>query len=147
MAIKDVLKQDLIEFNMISKGKKEAIAELAAMLYDRGYITDLDIYIDAVMKREEIASTGLGMGIAIPHGKSSAVKTPCVAFGRSEQGIDYGADDGQPVHLVFLIAVPESSADEHLRILANISRKLIHETVREKLKVALTAESVYEVLE
>lgn len=147
MAISDILKQDLVEFNMSSEVKHEAIAELAQMMYECGYVTDLDIYIDAVMKREEIASTGLGMGIAIPHGKSAAVKTPCVAFGRSCRGIDYEADDGQPVYLVFLIAVPESSEDEHLRILANISRKLIHKEVRDKLKDAITAESIYEVLE
>lgn len=146
MALKDVLKPDLIKFNLHSSEKNAAIAELAGTLFDRGYITNLHAYIDAVMKREEIASTGLGMGIAIPHGKSPAVKTPCVAFGRNDGGIEYAADDGQPVYLMFLIAVPESSADEHLRILADISRKLIHEEVRERLKHAVSAESVYEAL-
>lgn len=147
MLMKDVLKQELVEFQMISTNKREAIVELAQKLYEQGYITDLDVYIEAVMAREAIASTGLGMGLAIPHGKSSAVKMPCVAFGRSDKGIEYAADDSQPVYLLFLIAVPESSGDEHLRILANISRKLIHASVREKLKCASTVREVYDALE
>lgn len=80
------------------------------------------------------------MGIAIPHGKSSAVKEASIVFGRSNKGIDYDSMDGKPAHLFFLIAVPEESSDLHLRALSEISRKLMHNDVREQLFKAETFE-------
>jgi PTS system nitrogen regulatory IIA component len=145
MEINEVLLEELIVLDMKSQTKDEAIGELAAKLEKTGFITDLDVYLAAVRKREELSSTGLGMGIAIPHGKSSAVTRACVVFGRSRNGIDYQSDDGEPVYLMFLIAAPEA-ADEHLRILASISRKLVHEHVRDKLRQAETTQEVYQAL-
>lgn len=145
MEISEVLLEELIVFDMKSRSKDEAIRELAAKLENTGYVTDIDTYLAAVMKREELSNTGLGMGVAIPHGKSGAVAKACVAFGRSREGIDYQSDDGEPVYLLFLIAAPEA-ADEHLRILANISRKLIHERVRNELRQAETTLDVYQAL-
>jgi fructose-specific phosphotransferase system IIA component len=145
LEISEVLLEELIVFDVESRTKDRAIRELAAKLENTGYVTDIDAYLAAVMKREEISSTGLGMGVAIPHGKSGAVAKACVVFGRSRDGIDYQSDDGEPVYLLFLIAAPEA-ADEHLRILANISRKLIHERVRNELRQAETAREVYQAL-
>ena len=145
MEISEVLREELIVFDMKSKTKLEAIRELAARLENSGYVTDLDTYLAAVLKREEISGTGLGMGVAIPHGKSPAVNKACVVFGRSREGVDYQSDDGEPVYLLFLIAAPQE-ADEHLRILGHMSRKLIHESVRDKLRAAETAKEVYDAL-
>ena len=145
MEISEVLPEEFIVLGMESRTKDRAIRELAAKLENTGYVTDIDTYLAAVMKREEISNTGLGMGVAIPHGKSGAVTKACVVFGRSRDGIDYKGDDGEPVYLLFLIAAPEA-ADEHLRILANISRKLIHERVRNELRQAKTAQEVYQAL-
>lgn len=119
---------------------------MAAKLEKTGYVNDLDTYLAAVMKREDISNTGLGMGVAIPHGKSSVVNKACVAFGRSREGIDYQSDDGEPVYLLFLIAAPDEASNEHLKILANISRKLIHEQVRNDLRIAETAQEAYKAL-
>jgi PTS system nitrogen regulatory IIA component len=144
MVISEVLREDLIIFDLKSRTKNEAILELAEKFRASGHVTDMETYIKAVMAREELSSTGLGMGLAIPHGKSAAVSTAGLAFGRSSAGIDYQAEDGEPVHLLFLIAAPATKADEHLMILANVSRKLIHASVREKLMAAKTAQEVYE---
>ena len=145
MEISEVLPEEFIVLGMESRTKDRAIRELAAKLENTGYVTDIDTYLSAVMKREEISNTGLGMVVAIPHGKSGAVTKACVVFWRSRDGIDYKGDDGEPVYLLFLIAAPEA-ADEHLRILANISRKLIHERVRNELRQAKTAQEVYQAL-
>lgn len=146
MEIKSVLHDGLIVFNMKSTTKEEAIRELAQLLAEKGYVTGLDNYIEAVMEREKLATTGLGMGIAIPHGKCDAVTEASIVFGRSSQGINYKSEDGQPVYLMFLIAVPETSKDDHLKILAQISRKIVHKNIREALKLAGTAQEVYEIL-
>lgn len=145
MDISEVLREDLIVFDLQSTTKKEAIVELANKLKNSGAVSDLDTYIAAVMKREEISNTGLGMNVAIPHGKSPAVNKASVVFGRSRAGVDYQSEDGEPVFLLFLIAAPQE-ADEHLRILGHMSRKLIHADVREKLRAAETAKEVYEAL-
>lgn len=146
MELQDVLYEDLMVFDLKSKKKEAAIRELAGNLSEQGCVSDLETYLAAVFKREEEFTTGLGMGIAIPHGKSAAVKTSAVCFGKSKEGVDYQAEDGKPVHLLFLIAVGENSGEEHLRILAKISRKLIHEQVRSELMKAETAEAVYQAL-
>ncbi|XXF68254.1 PTS sugar transporter subunit IIA [Thermoanaerobacterium thermosaccharolyticum] len=117
---------------------KELIKPLAA----KGAIDDEDKFLDVVLKREEEYSTGIGMGVAIPHGKSSLVKKASLVFGKSKEGIDYNSMDGKPAHLFFLIAAPENSDNLHLKILAKLSRSLMHEEVREELNKAETYEDV-----
>src|SRR5699024_4849458 len=87
----------------------------------------------AVLKREKEGTTGIGMGVAIPHGKSKTVQQPTLVFGKSKGGIEYDSLDGNPVYLMFLIAVPENSSDEHLKILSHLSRKLMREEIRNQL--------------
>jgi nitrogen PTS system EIIA component len=133
MAIKDMFSKERVNFNLKSGTKDDVIRELAHILYNDGKLKDEEEFIKAVFKREEEFSTGIGMGIAIPHGKSSAVKEPSIVFGRSNDGIDYESMDDQKAYLFFMIAVPEESSDLHLRALSEISRKLMHSDVREKL--------------
>lgn len=142
MDISEVLKPQLMNFELKAREKREAIEELARLMYEEGYIADMDTYIKAVMDREETYSTGIGMGVGIPHGKSSAVKQAVVAFGRSKEGIEFESMDGKPVFLIFLIAVPEDSNNEHLNILSMLSRSLMHEEVRNALLSAKTPEEV-----
>lgn len=125
--IRDVLKPAFINFDLKTTDKQAAISELANTFLTKGVVTNDSVYLEAVMKREEESTTGIGFGVAIPHGKSAAVAEPSLAFGRSQAGIQYDSMDGKPVHLMFLIAVPETSNDEHLRILSKLSRKLMHE--------------------
>jgi PTS system, fructose subfamily, IIA component len=133
MATKDMFSKDRVSFDLKATSKDEAIKELIEILYEDGKIIDKEKFRQAVLKREEEFSTGIGMGIAIPHGKSNAVKEASIAFGRSNKGVDYESMDDKPAHLFFLIAVPEESSDVHLRALSEISRKLMHTETRENL--------------
>ena len=145
--IRDVLKPAFINFDLKTTDKQAAISELANTFLTKGVVTNDSVYLEAVMKREEESTTGIGFGVAIPHGKSAAVAGPSLAFGRSQAGIQYDSMDGKPVHLMFLIAVPETSNDEHLRILSKLSRKLMHEDVRQKLMTVTDAEEIYQIFE
>lgn len=133
MATKDMFSKDRVSFDLKAASKDEAINELIQILYEDGKIIDKEKFRQAVLKREEEFSTGIGMGIAIPHGKSNAVKEASIAFGRSNKGVDYESMDDKPAHLFFLIAVPEESSDVHLKALSEISRKLMHTETRENL--------------
>lgn len=141
----DLINKDLVILDMKANEKNLAIKELADLLQDR--VSNQQIYLQAVMKREEEFTTGIGMGIAIPHGRSNSVKKSSLCFGRSKKGINYNSTDGQPVHLLFLIAVPESSHDEHLKILSQLSRKLMHENIRQALLQAKTVDEVLTIIE
>ena len=145
--IRDVLKPAFINFDLKTTDKQAAISELANTFLTKGVVTNDSVYLEAVMKREEESTTGIGFGVAIPHGKSAAVAEPSLAFGRSQAGIQYDSMDGKPVHLMFLIAVPETSNDEHLRILSKLSRKLMQEDVRQKLMTVTDAEEIYQIFE
>lgn len=145
--IRDVLKPAFINFNLAATEKQAAISELANTFVNEGVVTNDSVYLEAVMKREEESTTGIGFGVAIPHGKSAAVTEPSLAFGRSQAGIQYDSMDGKPVHLMFLIAVPETSNDEHLRILSKLSRKLMHDDVRQKLMTVTAADEIYQIFE
>ncbi|WP_132995624.1 PTS sugar transporter subunit IIA [Sporanaerobacter acetigenes] len=133
MDIGKLLTSDRISFNLKARNKEEAIDELIEILYRDGVINNKKNFKLAVMKREKEFSTGIGYGIGIPHGKNEAVKEASIAFGISKDGIDFDSMDGQPVNLIFLIAVPNKSDDMHLKILSYISRRLMHSDVREKL--------------
>jgi len=142
VSISEVLRPELMKFGMEATDKKQAILELAELMWEHGFIEDLQGLVDATMEREAEYSTGIGMGVGIPHAKSAVVKQPVVAFGKSNKGIEFDSFDREPVYLVFLIAVPEKSDKEHLNILSTLSRALMHEEVRDALMRAITPEEV-----
>ncbi|MFI0821782.1 fructose-specific PTS transporter subunit EIIC [Streptomyces sp. NPDC021098] len=114
--------------------KDDAIREMAELLGASGKVADAEELVRAAFAREDQGTTGLGDEIAIPHAKTDAVTAPVVGFARSAEGIEWGAPDGTKARLVFMIAVPEAAAgDEHLRILALLSRKLMVAEFRERL--------------
>lgn len=147
MNITELLSVNQIKLGLTSKTKEDVIKEMANILDENGKLLDKSVYLQAVLNREKEFSTGIGMGIAIPHGKSSGVKEPALVFGRSMDGIDYESMDDEPAHLFFLIAVPEESSDEHLKILSQISRKLMHKELRESLMKASSAEEIITLLQ
>ncbi|MEU7137790.1 fructose-specific PTS transporter subunit EIIC [Streptomyces sp. NPDC046261] len=127
--------------------KAAAIREMAELLAVTGKVRDVDALLDAALAREELGTTGLGEEIAIPHAKTDAVTAPVVGFARSAGGIEWGALDGSPARLVFMIAVPEAAAgDEHLRILALLARKLLDAGFRERLSGAGDVDAILRVL-
>jgi PTS system, fructose subfamily, IIA component len=147
MAVKDMFSKERVCFELQANNKSGVIKELINILVDDGKIIDSNEFELAVLKREEEFSTGIGMGIAIPHGKCNAVKEACIAFGKSNSGIDYNSMDDKPAHLFFLIAVPSESDDVHLRALSEISRKLMHTDIREKLMKVSTFDEFIAVFE
>jgi len=143
MQIVELCNPAWMTMNLQARDKEGAIQELSTLLLHSDRISSLEPYVEAVREREEQVSTGVGMGIGIPHGKSSAVLLPSIAFGRSQQGVDFDAIDNQPVYLVFLLAVPSSFVDrEYMKTLARLARLLVHESFREKLMNASSKEDI-----
>ncbi|WP_077328838.1 PTS fructose transporter subunit IIABC [Virgibacillus siamensis] len=144
----DILTKDLINTSLTSNTQDEAIDELSGMLDAQGIISSSETFKQAIYARENESTTGLGMSIAIPHAKSKAVKTPAVAFGISQEGIDWNSMDGSKAKLIFMIAAPEErAADDHLKILQMLSRKLMDESYREELLNVTSKEEAYKLLE
>jgi fructose-specific phosphotransferase system IIA component len=131
-----IINGNLIELNLEGNTKSEVIDYMASILDIQGRLKEKEEYVKEVLAREELTSTAVGFGVAIPHGKTQAVKIPSVVFGRSLKGIQWDSLDGELVNLVFLLAVPEEAAsNQHLKILAALSRKLMNEEFRELLLV------------
>lgn len=147
-SISDLITPALVTTDLAATDANAAIDELAALLEADGRVTDRAAYVATVVAREaETGGTGMESGIAIPHGKSGAVARAGLAFGRSASGLDFGAEDGTPSDLIFLIAAPEGADDLHVRVLSRIARKLIHESFRTSLREAPTPEAVVEIIE
>ncbi|SER35996.1 PTS sugar transporter subunit IIA [Natrinema salaciae] len=126
--------------------KRATIEYLLDLLVDAGRVENREAALQALLAREEETTTGVGMGIGIPHAQTDAVSRPSVAFTRSDEGVDFGAMDDEPARLVFMILVPESGADDHLAILSTLSRALMHDEVRDDLSAAETPDDVQAVL-
>lgn len=146
MKITDLLRADTIEVNLQSNSKTAVIDELINTLDQAGRLADKEAYKQAILEREEHTTTGIGDGVAIPHAKSSAVKTPAIAFGRSTEGIDYESLDGQPSHLFFMIAASEGANNEHLETLSRLSSMLIDENFRQTLLNAPSKEDILDAI-
>ena len=129
------------------KTKDEVIEEMASLLEKDGVLADKENFKKAIYDREALSTTGMGMGIAIPHAKTSAVKIPRVAVGVSKEGFDFASEDGEPAHLVFMIATNENGGDLHLKTLAELSGKLVHEEFTNSLMNAKSREEIVRLLE
>ena len=143
MEIKDLLKKELMIMDLKASTKMEAIDEMITKLKEKDIISDETEFKDLILKREERSSTGLGEGIAMPHAKTSVVKSPSVLFARSHKGIDYDALDGEPVHIFFMIAASEGAHDLHIETLAKLSKMLLNDDFTNGLKTCETADEVY----
>lgn len=145
--VSDIVNKNLIKLNINNSNKEEIIKILANLINAENRLNNYDEYLEEVLNRERLASTGIGYGIAIPHGKCRAVEVPTVAVGRASQGIPWDSLDDNPVQVVFLLAVPEEAAsDQHLRILAALSRKLVHEQFRNELFNSVDEEELLQLL-
>ncbi|WP_423247351.1 fructose-specific PTS transporter subunit EIIC [Streptomyces decoyicus] len=131
------LTEQTVKTQLDADGKEAAIREMAELAAGTGEVADVEELVRVALAREAQGTTGLGEEIAIPHAKTDAVTAPVVGFARSADGIDWGSLDGTLAKLVFMIAVPEAAAgDEHLRILALLSRKLMDADFRARLQGA-----------
>jgi fructose-specific phosphotransferase system IIA component len=144
--ISNLMSEDLIKLNLANNTKNEALAEMVDLLDVAGKITSKEEFYQTILAREAKSTTGVGNGVAIPHGKSGVVKEPTLVFAKSEKGIDFESFDDQPAKIFFMIAVPEGKNDEHLKVLAQLSRKLMHADFREALMAANTKEEILTVI-
>ena len=138
MKITDLLDEKSIRLNAAASSKKEALNQIINLINQTGNITNKEEYKQIVFKREEQGTTGIGEGIAIPHGKSSKVKKASLAAMVIPNGVDFEALDDKKVNLMFLIAAPETKDNIHLEVLSRLSALLMDENFREKLKRSKT---------
>lgn len=144
--LKDVITLDCINIDLKGETKSEIIDEMVDILYNNGKLNDREEYKKEILKREAQSSTGMEEGIAIPHGKTDAVKIPTVAIGISKKGVDYESLDGKPSHLFFMIAAPANSNNSHIELLSKITTLLLEDDIRETLVNAKSKEEVLDIL-
>ncbi len=147
MKILDILAKESIIPELKGRTKKQVLEELIDALLQHKPHLDRDRLMAVLLERERLGSTGIGDGIAIPHGKMRDLDQLVLSFGRSPQGVDFESMDGKPVHLFFLLVAPENCAGIHLRALAKIARLLKNGTVRKKLGNVQGREEVYSVIQ
>ncbi|MEZ9042198.1 MULTISPECIES: fructose-specific PTS transporter subunit EIIC [Vibrio] len=144
--ITTLINQDLIKLSLSANSKEDVFKELIDVLYAQGRISDKAQFLADIKAREEQGNTGFEEGIALPHAKSSAVIKPAVVIGVHQQGIEYGADDGQPSKLFFMIASPDGGDNHHIEVLAELSSKLIEEGFIESFMNAQSEQEALELL-
>lgn len=145
MEITDLLAPGGVVANLKSKSKKQALEDLAALAAEITAVHERKIF-DVLLERERLGTTGVGQGIAIPHGKLAELDTLHGLFARLEQPIDFEAIDERPVDLIFLLLAPESAGADHLKALARISRLLRDDVTCEKLRGINDDEALYALL-
>ena len=136
--ITTLINEHLINLDLKATRKEEVFTEMARLLASQGKVSDEQQFVKDLWAREELDNTGFEEGVALPHAKSAAVSTPAVAIGISRNGIDYGAEDGKPSKLFFMIASPAGGANHHIEVLAELSAKLIEEGFIDALLAAKT---------
>lgn len=147
MLLTELLSIERIKIPLESRTKDELLRELVGVAAGNAGGPDREDVLRAVREREAVLSTGIGHGVAIPHGKSSAVGDLRMAAGRAAAPVDFDALDGQPVSLFFLLVGPESAAGPHIKALSRISRLVRKDEVRERLVAAQTAEEFLRALQ
>lgn len=142
----DLITKDMIILDLEVEDKDDTIKKLAKLIENEGRINDFNGFINQVNIRENQFPTSVGFDVAIPHGKTEAVKTAALAFARLKNKVKWSEDE--EVRYIFLIAVPEKEAgDRHLKILAQISRCIMREEFREKLEKVTNGEEVLQMLD
>ena len=146
MKIMDFLCPQAIIINLEADDKKSAISELVQSLSAAKKVKKPDEVISVIMEREKLGSTGIGQGVAIPHGKTDIVPQQVGALGISQRGVEFNSLDGEPVYIVFLLCGPVDIAGQHLKALARISRLLKDRFVRTALRDAKSVDEVIKII-
>jgi fructose-specific phosphotransferase system IIA component len=146
MRLTEILKPQNIKVPLASQAKAAAIGELVAMLAENGEVTDAKRVLDAVLEREATRTTGIGNGLAIPHGKCTGTDHLVMAIGRPATPIDFQAIDGRPVSLIWLLTSPPDKTGPHIHALARISRLMTIDRFRQALNEAKTAQEIFDTI-
>jgi PTS system nitrogen regulatory IIA component len=145
MKILDALRKEAIVADLKSRDKQSVLEELVGPISSLTGVA-IEELVRVLMVRESLGSTGIGLGIGIPHGKLKGIDSLILGFGRSRKGVDFQSIDGKPTHIFFLLLTPESAFDAHLKMLAQISRILKNQFFRERLMGAETCEELFEII-
>ncbi len=146
LKISNFLKPEAVIMEMNANEKLAAIRELVEFMVSKNIARDHEQLFEALAKRENLESTGIGDGIAIPHARTNAVDDVVLVFARSSAGIDFSSIDGKPSHIVFLIASPENKKSEYIIALAKLSRLLRKMSVRDQLRNASNPQEVIDII-
>jgi fructose-specific phosphotransferase system IIA component len=148
MSIENVTNINLIAVDLDVNSKKEVITYLAELLYQQSKVESVEKYVEEVMERENHETTGVGKGVAIPHGKSEAVKQSSVAIAKLKNPIEWNSLDGEPVDLVFQLAIKKSDeGDLHLKLLSNIACKLMEDEFINNLRSTSDKEKILKLID
>ncbi len=146
MLLSDYVKKENIISELQGAEKNSIITEMGNLLARSGAVTDKDAFIQAIIVREEIESTAVGEGIAIPHTRGQFCKQLSVSIGRSKNGVDFGALDSKLVYLIFMIAAPEEANKQYLQVIAKIARFLRHPDNKQAMMDADDAARIFDVI-
>lgn len=146
MKITEFLYPESVIGALAAKDKPGVLAELCGSLAQRVGVTSAEKLTDVLLEREKLSSTGIGEGVAIPHGKLSGLKELVAAFGVSRTGVDFDAIDGKPTQLFFALLAPENSAGIHLKALARISRLFKNPAFRKAILAASDSRAIYDLI-
>jgi len=142
MALLDVLGEQWVRVGLAGEDKEEVLEELVDALVRANQVTDREAALTALLERERLGTTGIGGGVAIPHGKHESIATLTAALGTSPNGIEWEAADGEPVYLVFLVLAEANNPGPHVQLLADIARLLKTPGLRQRLVAADSPDDV-----
>lgn len=146
MRLSEILSKENVLPDLKAKDKKGVLEELAETIVNQEPTVERGPLVKVLLERERLGSTGIGDGVAIPHGKFHGVKQPIISFGRSRKGLDFESMDGEPAYLFFLLVAPENSASVHLKALARIAKILKNSAFRKILMEAPTRQELYQTI-
>lgn len=146
MKMSEIIEEENIIPDLKAKDKNGVLEELAEVISSREPSVNKRDLVRVLVERERLGSTGIGDGVAIPHGKLNGIKHPLISFGRSNKGLDFDSMDGQTAYLFFLLVAPENSSSVHLQVLAKIAKILKNGTFRKKLMESRTREEIYQTI-
>lgn len=146
MVLTQILHLDCVKVPLQGKDKQSVIVELVDLLNERGLLGNRDIVLEAVLAREKTRSTGIGSGVAVPHGKCNGVRELVMAFGLANEPIEFESIDGKPVKIIILLVSPANKTGPHIQALARISRLMLDGQFKQRLEEVTSAEELYELI-
>jgi mannitol/fructose-specific phosphotransferase system IIA component (Ntr-type) len=146
MELLELLDREWIVPRLAAENKTDAIRQLVAVLAEHGALEEPELALQAVLEREGVRTTGIGQGIALPHGKYPRGHKPVIAIGLAPGGVDFDSVDGKPADIIVLMVSPSDQVARHIQVLARISRYLSFDSFRRDLRKAATADEIYEVV-
>jgi len=147
ISLRNLLKEKYILLDLHETNKRQLLSKLVDLIAQSGKIKDKKSFLNALLKREKLGSTGIGYGVAIPHAKSDGVRDFILAFAKQDEGIEFGALDGEKTYLFFILASPKDDVGNHLKILAEISRLVKDKFIVDNLKRAKTKKEALKIID